>query len=98
MSAALLDELARLGVQVERDGDHLLVDGPEDVLTDDLLDAISAAKPGLLAALGRTSQVSTPATPNAAPVGQTASREPVGRGVGEGVDHRENGSAEMIPS
>ena len=51
MSAGLLAELARLGVRVERDGDRLLLDGPDDVLTDALLAEIAAAKLALLAAL-----------------------------------------------
>jgi hypothetical protein len=57
MSAGLLAELERLGVRVERFGGRLLLDGPEDVLTDALVAEIAAAKPGLLASLegrGRT--------------------------------------------
>lgn len=51
MSAALLAELARLGVHLERAGDQVIVDGPESVLTDDLVAQIAAAKPAILAEL-----------------------------------------------
>ena len=51
MSAALLSELARLGVTLARDGDRLVVDGPEAVVDDGLLAVVVAAKPALLAAL-----------------------------------------------
>jgi hypothetical protein len=51
MSAGLLAELARMGVRVERSGGRLLLDGPNDVLTDALVTEIDAAKPELLAAL-----------------------------------------------
>jgi hypothetical protein len=52
MSAALLVRLEHLGVSVEHDDGRLLLDGPEDVLTDDLIAEITAAKPALLAVLG----------------------------------------------
>lgn len=98
MSAALLDELARLDVRVERDGDRLLVDGPDAVLTDDLLAAISAAKPDLLAALGSTAEAPAPTTPDAAPAGRAPSREPGGRSVGNGADLHGDGGDETIRS
>jgi hypothetical protein len=98
MSAALLDELAQLDIRVERDGDRLLVDGPENVLTDDLLAAISAAKPDLLALLGPAAEAPSQATTDAAPAVNAPSRETVGRGVVDGADPRGNGRAEAIRS
>lgn len=61
MSAVLLEELARLGISLARNGDHLLVEGPERVVTDELIDAIRASKPSLLAVLGGE-PVADPAT------------------------------------
>ena len=52
MSAALPTRLAQLGVSIEREGGRLLLDGPEDVLTDALVAEVAAAKPSLLAVLG----------------------------------------------
>lgn len=97
MSAALLDELARLDVRVERDGDRLLVDGPDDVLTDDLLTAILKAKTDLLAALGSTAEAPDPAAPHADQVGHGPSCEPVGRSD-DGVLLCGDGVAETIRS
>jgi hypothetical protein len=52
MSAPLLVRLVQLGVSIEREGSRLLLDGPEDVLTDALVAEVAAAKPSLLAVLG----------------------------------------------
>jgi len=52
MSAALLARLTALGVSVERSGNRLLLDGPEDTLTEALIEEVAAAKPSLLAMLG----------------------------------------------
>lgn len=51
MSAALLAELTRLGVSLARDGDRLVVDGPEAVVNDAMLAVVVEAKSALLAAL-----------------------------------------------
>jgi tubulysin polyketide synthase-like protein len=48
MSAALLARLTQLGVSVEREGDRLLLDGPEETLTEALIAEVAAAKPSLL--------------------------------------------------
>jgi hypothetical protein len=61
MSAALLVRLEQLGISVEQDGDRLLLDGPEDVLTDDLIAEIAAAKPVLLTALSTDDRRQPPA-------------------------------------
>lgn len=52
MSMALLDRLAELGVNVERAGGRIVLDGPEDALTDSLIAEVAAAKPSLLSMLG----------------------------------------------
>ncbi len=51
MSAALLARLEQLGVSVERAGARLLLDGPEDALTEALIAEVAAAKPSLLSML-----------------------------------------------
>jgi hypothetical protein len=71
MSAALLARLTELGVNVERKGSRLLLDGPEAVLTDALVTEIAAAKPALLAALGSDELVEEAARVDApVPAGQ----------------------------
>jgi len=57
MSAALFARLAELGVSVERSGSRLLLDGPEDALTEALIAEVAAAKPSLLAMLGSDERV-----------------------------------------
>lgn len=52
MSMALLDRLAELGVNVERAGGRIVLDGPENALTDSLIAEVAAAKPSLLSMLG----------------------------------------------
>jgi hypothetical protein len=50
--ADLLAHLARLGATLTRTGiDSLDLDGPSEVMTDDLVDAVRAVKPDLLALL-----------------------------------------------
>ncbi|MGE3511475.1 MAG: hypothetical protein AB7N65_21605 [Vicinamibacterales bacterium] len=51
MSVTLLARLAELGVNVERAGSQLLLDGPEDALTESLVAEVAAAKPTLLSML-----------------------------------------------
>jgi site-specific DNA-methyltransferase (adenine-specific) len=53
VSTSLLARLTELDVRLGRDGDRLLVDGPEGVLDDALVAEIAASKPALFAALGQ---------------------------------------------
>jgi hypothetical protein len=57
MSSPLLARLVHLGVSIEREGSRLLLDGPEDVLTEALVAEVAAAKPSLLAVLGAVAPI-----------------------------------------
>ncbi len=50
--AAMLMELAKIGVVLSRDGDKLVLDGPEARLTDALVEKLRAVKLDILRALG----------------------------------------------
>ena len=50
-ATALLDRLSKTDVFVTVEGDRLLLDGPDSVLTDDLVAEVREHKPALLAAL-----------------------------------------------
>ncbi len=48
---ALLHDLEKMGVAIDREGDRLVVVGPDDALTDPLLERLRSAKPEILKAL-----------------------------------------------
>jgi len=97
MSVAFLDALARWGVRVARDGDRLLVDGPEDVLTDDVVAIIMASKPELLALLDPMNEAPGRPTPPDAPPGDAPSGEAPGRPIAVAAPAAVDAPTEMAP-
>jgi len=98
MSVAFLDALARWGVSVARDGDRLLVDGPEDVLTDDVVAIIMASKPELLALLDPMDESLGRPTPPDDPPGHAPSGETTSRPVAVAASAEGDAVTEMAPS
>jgi hypothetical protein len=45
---SLLDDLRAWGVRMTAEGDHLQLDGPDDVLTDEVIEAVTACKAEVL--------------------------------------------------
>lgn len=50
-TVALIDELSKLGVTLSRTGDQIVIDGPEAVLTDALVERLRSFKSEILRSL-----------------------------------------------